>query len=88
MALEFFINTIAKLHSKKYRCVISFNLVSLKAIVVVINVILSTFYSPSCFWPGDNKGTFRSSSQAATCLPHSVEASHCPLIAERQAGKL
>ena len=41
-------------------------------------------------WPGDSEGTFRSSSQAATCLPvyytrwwlHTV-----PLIAERQAGK-
>ena len=39
-------------------------------------------------WPGDSEETFRSLSQAATCLPHMVEASHCPLIAERQAGKL
>ena len=29
-------------------------------------------------WPGDSEGTFRSLSQAATCLPHTVEASHCP----------
>ena len=28
-------------------------------------------------WPGDSKGAFRSSSQAATCLPHTMEASHC-----------
>ena len=28
-------------------------------------------------WPGDSEGTFRSSSQAATCLPHTAEASHC-----------
>ena len=29
-------------------------------------------------WPGDSEETFRSSSQAATtCLPHTVEASHC-----------
>ena len=31
-------------------------------------------------WPGDSEVTFRSSGQAAppTCLPHTVEASHCP----------
>ena len=29
-------------------------------------------------WPGDGEGTFRFSSQAATCLPHMAEASHCP----------
>ena len=29
-------------------------------------------------WPGDSEGTFRSSSQTATCLPPAVEASHCP----------
>ena len=42
-------------------------------------------------WPGNSKGTFRSSSQAATCPPvyytrrrlHTV-----PLIAECQAGKM
>ena len=27
-------------------------------------------------WPGDSEGSFRSSSQAATCLPHTAEASH------------
>ena len=26
--------------------------------------------------------------QTAICLPHAVEASHCPFYAERQAGKL
>ena len=31
-------------------------------------------------WPGDSEGTFWSSSQAATCLPHTAEASHCPFI--------
>ena len=29
-------------------------------------------------WPGDNEGTFRSSRQAATCLPHTAEAIYCP----------
>ena len=29
-------------------------------------------------WPGDSEGTFWSSSQAATCLPHTAEASHSP----------
>ena len=42
-------------------------------------------------WPGDSEGTFRSSSQAATCPPvyHTRRRLHTvPLIAERQAGKL
>ena len=39
-------------------------------------------------WPGDSEGTFRSSSQAATCLPHTANASNCLFIAERQAEKL
>ena len=51
------------------------------------NYILFTKLS----WPGDSEGTFRSSSQAATCPPvyrvrwrlHTV-----PSIAERQEGKL
>ena len=30
-------------------------------------------------WPGDSEGTVQSSSQAATCPPHTAEASHCPL---------
>ena len=29
-------------------------------------------------WSGDSEGTFRSASQAATCMPHMAEASHCP----------
>ena len=29
-------------------------------------------------WLGNTEGTFRSSSQATTCLPHTMEASHCP----------
>ena len=28
-------------------------------------------------WSGDSEGTFRSSSQAATCPPHTAAASHC-----------
>ena len=42
-------------------------------------------------WPGDSEGTFRSSSQAATCPPvyHTLRRLHTvPLIAERQAEKL
>ena len=42
-------------------------------------------------WPGDSEGTFRSSSQAATCssVYHTRWRLHIvPLIAERQAGKL
>ena len=42
-------------------------------------------------WPEDSEGTFRSSSQAATCPPvyHTRWRLHTvPLIAERQAGKL
>ena len=42
-------------------------------------------------WPGDSEGTFRSSSQAATCPPvyHTRWRLHTvPLTAERQAGKL
>ena len=41
-------------------------------------------------WPGDSGGTFRFSSQAATCpfVYHSWRRLHnIPLIAERQAGK-
>ena len=40
-------------------------------------------------WPGDSEGTFRSLSQAATCLPHTVEGLHTVLlIAESQVGQL
>ena len=30
-------------------------------------------------WPGDSEETFRSSSQVATCLPHTVAISHRPV---------
>ena len=42
-------------------------------------------------WPGDSEGTFRSSSQTATCPPvyHTRRRLHTvPFNAERQAGKL
>ena len=42
-------------------------------------------------WPGDSEGTFRSSSQAATCPPvyHTRWRLHTvPFIVERQAEKL
>ena len=46
--------------------------------VIVINILFAKLP-----WPGDSKETFQSSSQVATCpvptcLPHTVEASHCP----------
>ena len=31
-------------------------------------------------WSGNSLGTFRSSSQAATCLPFAAEASRCPFL--------
>ena len=37
-------------------------------------------------WSRDSEGTFLSLTQAATCRPHTVEASHCPIFsAARQA---
>ena len=50
-----------------------------------------TFLFTKLRWPGDSEGTFRSSSQAATCPPvyHTRRRLHTVLlIAERQAGKL
>ena len=47
-------------------------------VVIIMQVML----------PGDNEGAFLFSSQAATCLPHSVEVSSCFYVAERPAGKL
>ena len=38
---------------------------------------IGAFYLPSCFGEQTAKGPLRSSSHAATCLPHMVEASHC-----------
>ena len=54
-------------------------------------VIVITFSFTMLPLPGDSEGTFRSSSQAATCPPvyHTRWRLHIvPLIAERQAGKL
>ena len=31
-------------------------------------------------WPGDGEKTFRYSSQATACLPHTVETSHCSFL--------
>ena len=59
----------------------------LTVIVINCNYILFTKLP----WPGESEGTFRSSSQAATCPPvyHTRRRLHTvPLIAERQAGKL
>ena len=39
----------------------------------IANYVLFTKFS----WPGDSEGTFRSSSQAATCLLHTAKVSHC-----------
>ena len=46
---------------------------SLFEIVINLNYILFTKLP----WPGDSKRNFRSSSQAATCPPHTMVASHC-----------
>ena len=57
-------------------------------IVIVIVIIHFITKLP---WPGDSEGTFRSSSQAATCQPvyHTRRRLHTvSLIAEHQAGKL
>ena len=51
-------------------------------------IILITFYSPNCLCQETVKELFGFSSQAATCLPYTVEASHCPFIAERHTSKL
>ena len=48
-----------------------------------VKVILITFHSQR-----RDLSVFESSYHLPTCLPHMVEASHCFLIAERQAGKL
>ena len=47
---------------------------------VISIIIMAAFSFTKLLWPGDSEGTFRSSSQAATCLLHMVEASrsHCP----------
>ena len=44
----------------------------------VQGVITSLF--PKLPWSGDSKGTFRSLSQVATCLPHAVEASRSSFL--------
>ena len=58
---------------------------------VIVIVIVITFLFTKLPWPGDSEGTFRSSSQAATCPPvyHTRWRLHTvPFNAERQAGKL
>ena len=56
------------------------------AFVIVITFL---FTKLSCLDQDTTKDTFRSSNQAVTCAPQTVEASHSPFfIAERQAGKL
>ena len=47
-------------------------------------VTVITFYSPRCRGQETAKESFRFSSQAATCLPHTVEAAYCLYNAERQ----
>ena len=52
-----------------------------------------TFLFTKSLQLGNIEKTFLSTSQTATCpvptcLPHTVEASHCLFNAERQAGKL
>ena len=69
--------------------------------IQIVIMIVITVYSPSLpwlgdskgiLWPGDSKGTFRSSSQAASCPPvyhaHDGGFTLSLFIAEREAGKL
>ena len=41
---------------------------------IILTIVITGFFT-KLPWPRDSKGTFWSSSQAATCLPHMVEAS-------------
>ena len=41
--------------------------------------IVTTSLFATLPWPGDKERTLRSSNQAVTGLPHTVEVSHCPL---------
>ena len=52
--------------------------------------IVITFHSPSCLVRRQEKNlsVFESSCHQLNCLPHTVEALHCSLIAELQAGNL
>ena len=95
-------NAFSKIyHSKIELC----NLISKLVIVGFVKILYIYVYTACIYnncdcnyilftklpWPGDSEGTFRSSSQAATCPPvyHTRRRLHTvPLIAERQAGKL
>ena len=46
----------------------------------VEKLVQKHLYSPSCLGQETAKGPLRSSCQAATCLPHTVEASHCSIL--------
>ena len=61
------------------RCIAIVTLIDIK----LLHLHLKTTKLPR---PGDSEGTFRSSSQAATCLPHIVEDSNCPF--PLRTGKL
>ena len=66
-------------------------LTSVKYVIVIVICSCNYILFTKLPWPGDSEGTFRSSSQAATCPPvyHTRRRLHTvPLIAERQAGKL
>ena len=52
------------------------------------NVIILACLFTKLLRTGDREGLFRFSSQAATCLPHVVEATHSLFTAENQAWKL
>ena len=58
---------------------------------LLVVIVIYYFLFAKLPWPEVSEGTFRSSSQAATCPPvyHTRWRLHTvPLIAERQAGKL
>ena len=87
-----FLRWFCMLNMKDIAKICTFNIFQVKNLVLNLvfcncNYILFTQLP----WPGDSEGTFRSSSQAATCPPvyHTQRRLHTvPLIAEYQAGKL
>ena len=44
----------------------------------LLQVAVITYLFTKLSWPAESKESFRSSSQAASCLSYKVKASHCP----------
>ena len=65
----------------KAKCIIIENVVALLHVHFSSPVfVIARILFPKLSWPGGREGTFRSSSQAATCLPRTVEVLSCPLL--------